>query len=207
MRQSNSVEKVESFGHGLAEHFQLAQRVQLHAAAEYGAVGVPGRNEKSKTRCQKPKKSVVVTVDSQGCFNVIMGVGRGAGGSRPLVYEIWFFAINFSVQNVFLLVSRWQNEISPRLAPWKKSFGHPWKNPLLTSPLEKNSTDAHECSTSDQSGLGKLVRNLRLKHATQPHWRNPAKRGANPNVGGDQKKVSCNRPALASWKQAGCQKE
>jgi len=88
MRQSNSVEKVESFGHGLAEHFQLAQRVQLHAAAEYGAVGVPGRNEKSKTRCQKPKKSVVVTVDSQGCFNVIMGVGRGAGGSRPLVYEI-----------------------------------------------------------------------------------------------------------------------
>jgi len=101
MRQSNSVEKVESFGHGLAEHFQLAQRVQLHAAAEYGAVGVPGRNEKSKTRCQKPKKSVVVTVDSQGCFNVIMGVGRGQGGQDPWFTKFYFLLLTFQYKMFF----------------------------------------------------------------------------------------------------------
>jgi len=59
--------------------------------------------------------------------------GRGQG---PLDFEISYFAINFLVENVFLLVElvKWNfTTIGP---PGKMFLATSWKNPLLV-PLEK----------------------------------------------------------------------
>jgi len=68
------------------------------------------------------------------------------GGLGPTMdFKICNFPIKILVKNAFLLVSLWQNEISPLLAPCRMSFAHIMEN-FTNAPPRKTPSNTQVCS-------------------------------------------------------------
>ena len=78
-----------------------------------------------------------------------MGARRGAGlGLGPLDFDIWYFAISFSVEIVFFLVSelvKWKFttiDLSGKILSVPPGKIHSWSSP------EKKFSDAHDSAAA-----------------------------------------------------------